>query len=625
LQRRLIENLVNAAEEYRLIVGILPTGYGKSSIVLRHWNRLKQLGRYIHILPLRAIVEDLAFKTTKITELTDYTSYQAHTHIKDLPKSPLLASTYVITTYDSFSLNALGIPIAELLKNKWHSDLAVALALGANLILDEVHIVIAPDTAEDREKDSFYRIFATLTTIISKSLCLDNKVFLLTATLHPQILNGIIRLSTAKIADDKPCYILVYAQEDHPYVVNLKEYEDLKRKCDIEADVDEEFEKLFPEDGFRIEVAKLGVDEILKKVAELAESKRRVAIFVNTVRRAVEIFEKLENYIDNKPILLLHSRMPPESREYITRLLRDLNSYILIATQVVEAGVDVSFDAAISSAASPSSLIQRIGRVCRYGWRPDSDCYFMVNKDADGVGVIYDENLVKNTIEYIEKHKKLSEGWRWRIPDKEKEPIDYLTLVMSHRIGVGSIENYVFEYQRDINSLNELSRKEPRNALKILDSLKALVRDSPLLTMIFIDRGYIDKMFKNPIQVSSNEVNDLVSRYSISADLELLERAWHRNDLHRYDGDNAVFVVQIRWRDSIYLLGLPIEFSSIKNKPFTTMVKVINEAREYIRSYAKERLDIDEEERITIDILGIATDKTKLLAKTIRIKIFSYG
>jgi CRISPR-associated endonuclease/helicase Cas3 len=92
-------------------------------------------------------------------------------------------------------------------------------------------------------------------------------------------------------------------------------------------------------------------------------------VVVNRVSRAREIFDALKDKkkpFDNKDrIALIHSRFRPFDRERHTRLLFGDGDRIVIATQAVEAGVDVSARLLVTELAPWSSLVQRMGRCNR--------------------------------------------------------------------------------------------------------------------------------------------------------------------------------------------------------------------------------------------------------------------
>jgi CRISPR-associated endonuclease/helicase Cas3 len=93
-------------------------------------------------------------------------------------------------------------------------------------------------------------------------------------------------------------------------------------------------------------------------------------IIVNTVDRATRLFDLLRKRSDlaNTHIKLIHSRFRPIERETWQEFLtqRDQSRRILVSTQVVEAGVDLSACVLYTELAPWASLVQRFGRCARY-------------------------------------------------------------------------------------------------------------------------------------------------------------------------------------------------------------------------------------------------------------------
>lgn len=113
-----------------------------------------------------------------------------------------------------------------------------------------------------------------------------------------------------------------------------------------------------------------------KEIAALAGERHRpgtrTLIVVNRVASAQEIYKHLMRNVGNAEVVLLHSRFRPEDRaRHAEALLADVDptgpGRIAVATQVVEAGVDVSAATLITVVAPWSSLVQRFGRCNRRG------------------------------------------------------------------------------------------------------------------------------------------------------------------------------------------------------------------------------------------------------------------
>lgn len=103
------------------------------------------------------------------------------------------------------------------------------------------------------------------------------------------------------------------------------------------------------------------------------ESGRITLAICNTVRRASETFERLLALSPTQTVHLAHSRFRPYERAlwrqaFLSRdACRPGSDRIIVATQVVEAGVDISASALVTELAPWPSLVQRFGRCARYG------------------------------------------------------------------------------------------------------------------------------------------------------------------------------------------------------------------------------------------------------------------
>lgn len=94
-------------------------------------------------------------------------------------------------------------------------------------------------------------------------------------------------------------------------------------------------------------------------------------VVVNTVERARQVYETLERAERSGiEVCLLHSQFrPPDRRKALARALAPTTGAgrIVVATQVVEAGVDISAATLVTELAPWTSLVQRFGRCNRFG------------------------------------------------------------------------------------------------------------------------------------------------------------------------------------------------------------------------------------------------------------------
>ncbi|HEY0322040.1 MAG TPA: CRISPR-associated helicase Cas3' [Pyrinomonadaceae bacterium] len=145
--------------------------------------------------------------------------------------------------------------------------------------------------------------------------------------------------------------------------------------------------------------ARLKAVKILRKADEQCRLPKGLADFVrgkhqfgtqtlfvvNTVKRAREVYQELNKFYgktDATQIELIHSRFRPAERKSWQKLFED-TSYtqgagrIIVATQVVEAGVDISSRLLITDLAPFSSLVQRFGRCNRNGEHEQAEIFWI--------------------------------------------------------------------------------------------------------------------------------------------------------------------------------------------------------------------------------------------------------
>jgi len=121
----------------------------------------------------------------------------------------------------------------------------------------------------------------------------------------------------------------------------------------------------------RIKIIKGDIDENILGFAEKSKENHLTPALIacNTVDKAIDIYGRLKNLGYN--VMVLHSRFTYGDREELERRLkRDLNNYdFVVATQVVEVSLDISFRTILTEPAPLDALIQRFGRVNRHGWK----------------------------------------------------------------------------------------------------------------------------------------------------------------------------------------------------------------------------------------------------------------
>jgi CRISPR-associated endonuclease/helicase Cas3 len=426
------------------LTAILPTGYGKTRFFKENKDLLDNLGKTIHALPLQAIVSD--FYNDMKNVLKDDVGYQMALSIPDGDKRPYLSRKYMITTIDSFTLDFYGIPVHEIFRSKWHSDLALLLARTSNIILDEYHLITAIDV--DDVDTEFSKIISVVEGIKCNAL---KKFIILTATLPRNLI-------TTKA--------LVLAPDGHPFVTQNMErvwgnddfinaFSDYTRKV-----------KTFIERGDRIS----NIKNILKD-----REGSKILIMLNHIKDVEEVADEL------RECLFVHGLFTHESKQEIL----NAKPKCLISTQVIEAGVNLSFDVLITDVAPAFSLIQRAGRILRTVYdieKNNGEIHILVDNIEEQVKGVYNLEITNKTLEILDKMKGKECEINWRLPEKEK--LDYLKLI----IGIEREIKVNRENQEVSNFLNLLNNitLSPQKIIGRIDELfdGSFIRSTSLVTMI---------------------------------------------------------------------------------------------------------------------------------------------
>lgn len=116
--------------------------------------------------------------------------------------------------------------------------------------------------------------------------------------------------------------------------------------------------------------------DVAREVLKAHENGTQTLVVLNTVDRAKAVYEllgalKKKDKRDDVRLLLVHSRFRPHERQRLNERLQEkgdaTKNRIIVATQVVEAGVDISARTLVTELALWASVVQRIGRCNRTG------------------------------------------------------------------------------------------------------------------------------------------------------------------------------------------------------------------------------------------------------------------
>ena len=170
----------------------------------------------------------------------------------------------------------------------------------------------------------------------------------------------------------------------------------------------------------RLQVRESSLDapESLNFIIDTFRAGRSVLVCANTVNGAMQTYSALVDRLGTTDVELLHSRFTGRDRfkkeDNLMKLLSAENptrpAKVVVATQVVEVSLNVSFDTIVTEPAPLEALMQRFGRVNRARSGPNFQppivpVYVLtevMGKSKLGQG-IYNEQLVARTIDLLRR------------------------------------------------------------------------------------------------------------------------------------------------------------------------------------------------------------------------------
>jgi len=318
-----------------------PTGAGKTWAALVPFLWFKKQGidfrdRLIYVLPLRTLATTLytetveccnrVFKVKNHPEDRVYEKQELVITIQtgEQKNDPFFEGDIIFTTVDQCLSSYINMPVS--IPTRVGNINAGAL-LGSLIVFDEFHL-LEPDKAMSTAIEMLKRLKPFSGFLIMTATFTGRGLELLRDLLD----GNIVKLT-------------------HDEVLALPSHKDKKRT-------------------YKWINRPLNVDDILCR-----HKGKRSIVICNTVSRAQNIFAELQERLKDSSttIFLLHSRFYHEDRKNTENQLKEWfgknanrTDIILVTTQVIEAGIDISADNLHSELAPFNSIVQRAGRCARY-------------------------------------------------------------------------------------------------------------------------------------------------------------------------------------------------------------------------------------------------------------------
>ncbi len=327
-----------------------PTGAGKTRAALLPFLYARQFltadqfpRKCIYSIPMRVLANQFKVEYSQVMKQRGF-NRQLNVTIQtgDQPEDPKLEGDLIFTTIDQTLSNFLAIPYS--LSNR-QANLNAGAVASAYLVFDEFHL-FPPEAME--------------TTLAMLQLLKGLSPFLLmTATFSSKMLSELSERLNA-----------VMVPQDEPMRLSLQNLPSQQKKRYYQT-----------------------VDSCINADNIMAHHQNRTIAICNQVDRARALYDAVIAHPDlppDTPVILLHSRFYQSDRKDKEDNLRhDFGKgkkakAILIATQVVEVGLDITCESLHTELAPANAILQRAGRCARYEGEEGQVYIYRLPENDDG-------------------------------------------------------------------------------------------------------------------------------------------------------------------------------------------------------------------------------------------------
>lgn len=332
-----------------------PTGAGKTETAIAPFLFAKEMGigdfpnKLIYIVPLRTLATSLRDRVHDYVRRWE-TIYPTQRPLMvtlqtgETPEDPRFEGDIIFCTIDQLLSSFLNIPYSV---GRGSANVNAGVVFAAYLVFDELHL-LDPD-----------RSFATTLELL-KQVQGISPFLLMTATLTEELAAHIQRdikalNSRHNSSSEAAVHLLNVEAEDLSTIETRQRY-------------------------FEPVTTPLTATLIWNDIQQ--HQHQRVIVLCNTVAQAQGLFQDLRDRVQGQPIQisLLHSRFLPGHRKAKEETLKQVfgkkggqqeNGYchVLISTQVIEAGMDLTCDVMHTLLCPMNALLQRAGRCARFAYQ----------------------------------------------------------------------------------------------------------------------------------------------------------------------------------------------------------------------------------------------------------------
>lgn len=223
------------------------------------------------------------------------------------------------------------------------------------------------------------------------------------------------------------------------------------------------------------------------------EEENSLLVILNTKQAVRDLYDSLKEKMPETQVYHLSTSMCPKHRMEILEKIREglekEENIVCISTQLIEAGVDISFDSVIRSLAGLDSIAQAAGRCNRHG-----------NSDLKNVYVI---DYIEENLRYLKEIAKGQKITKLILRDLAKNSNTHGGSLLSHQ----AMEFYFREFYQSFNSNLDYPIRNMNYSM--LELLMSENHENSLLV------DYAGKTGKEPELVIRNSYNTAAKNFEV--------------------------------------------------------------------------------------------------------------
>lgn len=338
-QLKVIELLLNGKN----VILAVPTGAGKTwasvmpFLYAQQHKNIQFPKKLIYSLPLRALTNSIHADVTEILEKNTDFKGLASIHTGEYKQDEHYEKDLIFSTIDQTLSNFLCFPLSL---SRRQANINAGALVGSYLVFDEFHLLDP-------------RLSMATTLGMLRTLSNLSRFCIMTATLSKDYIRKL------KIALDPQ-------DRNNVEIVSISDF----------PEDEKQIKSLIVPKGNKAKKNVIVKEETINASSILKQHKKRTIVICNRVEKAQQLYNEIVASdffgLNRENIICLHSRFFDEDRKKKEQKLKSLFGKgnevdaVLISTQVIEAGMDISCDTMHLEISPINSFLQRAGRCARW-------------------------------------------------------------------------------------------------------------------------------------------------------------------------------------------------------------------------------------------------------------------